>query len=104
MLLLHHVTLRLTRIASGSRHMRSRMAHNVRLLTAGELLLIWWHLLHSHDLRLLEASILLLLHSIYAWLHLLRILAWSYLTLPHDKALWITSDGSLLHFNIIVFN
>ena len=102
---LHHALGLLTRIDSGSRHLRGRLAHDQRLLTASELLLIWLHLLHSHGVWLLEATVLL--HSIYAcWLHLLRVLAGSHLrlgTLAHDIALWIASDWLLSHFNIIVY-
>ena len=83
------------------------MAHNQRLLTASELLLILLHLRHSHGVRLLEATVLLL-HSVHgSWLHLLRVLAGSHLlrcnTLAHDIALRIASDRLLSHFNIIVY-
>lgn len=102
---LHH-TLGLTRIASRSRHLRRRLAHDQRLLTANELLLIWLHLLHSHGVWLLETTVLLL-HSVHASrLNMLRVLARSHLllgTLAHDIALWIASDRLLSHFNIIVY-
>ena len=82
------------------------MAHDHRLLTANELLLIWLHLLHSHGVWLLEATVLLL-HSVHASrLNMLRVLARSHLlwgTLAHDIALWIASDRLLSHFNIIVY-
>ena len=99
LLVLHHALRLLTRIYSGSRHLRCRLAHDQRLLTAHELLLILVHLLHSH--RLLEANVLLWLHSVWL-LHLLRVLVCA--RLAHDISLWRLSDRLLLsHFNIIVY-